>query len=131
MKESIHFDVQDKRFTVLVPDGLDSQIAIKSLGSGDICVVLQDLKIIKPKFKSQDHPNWYEICYYDGITETHKILARIQVDLIKDTIKPITNLPDVTGVECDTCGIKLGDIHGNIQLVTTHVKDCGGKFVRK
>src|SRR5690242_2163947 len=102
MKESAYFDVQDKRFTVLVPDGLDSQIAIKSLGSGDLCVVLQDLKIIKPKFKSQDHPNWYEICYYDGITETHKILARIQVDLIKDTVKPLdtTKLPDVAGVKC-------------------------------
>ena len=133
MKESIHFDINDKRFTVLVPDGPDKEIAIKSFGSGDKTVMIGDIKIAEPVFKSPDHPKWYEICHYDVTTQSHKILARVQVDLIKDTVKPISkeSLPDVNGVECDKCHTKLGDIHHDINLVTAHVKDCGGKFVKK
>lgn len=133
MKQVTSFDINEQRFTVMVPDGPDLQIAIKSFGSGDKTVMIGDIKIAEPVFKSPDHPKWYEICHYDKTNETHKILARIQVDLIKDIVKPISkeSLPDVEGVECEKCHLKLEYIHHDITLVTAHVKDCGGKFVKK
>lgn len=122
-----------KKDSVLVPEGVDKEIAIKSFGSGDKTVMIGDIKIAEPIFKSPDHPKWYEICHYDKTSETHKILARIQVDLIQDTVKPITpeSLPDVTGIQCDRCKIKLSDIHHDIKLVTEHLTNCGGNFVKK
>lgn len=68
-----------KKFTFSFLDEQDKGLAL-NYTKGDKSKQIGDITVIKPHFKSPNHPVWYEIAVYDEEFKNMRILARIQVD---------------------------------------------------
>ncbi len=74
-------EINGKRYTFFIVEKEDQELAL-NYTKGDESRKLDELTLVKPHFKSDNHPVWYELTVYDEKFKNMRILARIQVDPI-------------------------------------------------
>lgn len=72
-------ELNNKRYTFFFMGEEDKNLGL-IYSKDDQSKTLGELTLVKPSFKSKDHPKWYEITVYDPTFENMKLLGRIQVE---------------------------------------------------
>ena len=79
MQEIKSIELNGKKYTVYAISQENGNLAL-NYTPGDESKILDDIVLIKPHFKSPNHPVWYEIATFDKEFKNMLILARVQVE---------------------------------------------------